>query len=589
MTARARHRRQARSGASVTRSLIPPLCVLLAWLPGVGSAQLLELTGLDGEMADNVRQQLRLASEPCSASRWRVRRLFEAADAEVALALKPFGHYRPEIIKQLDFGEACWTARIQVNAGEPVRWQPAELELTGEGHKDPALQAVLAKRRPETGAPARHADYEGLKAALLLEAAQRGYREGRFTLHQLRVDPAAGTAVAIVHYDTGPRYRFGEVSIEQDALAPDFVRRYVGIKPGDPYDSKAVTQLRRDLLDSGLFQRVQVTPRLGTNAERQVPIDVQLTPRKRHGYIAGIGASSDEGPRLRLGYENRRLNRRGHTGSAALRLSAPRTSLDLGYDMPLADPRRERLSLLAGYLNEQFDDLDSETYKFGARYTREHRQGLLETWFVEASQDRFRIGEDTGDTRLLMPGIAWDWRHGDNLIHPRDGWRLMLELRGGSRFLLSDVDFARAHLRAKRVLSFGEYRLLARAEAGYSLVGGFDDLPASQRFFAGGDSSVRGYGYRDLGPTDSLGRVVGGQRLLVGSLEVERPITTSWSVAAFFDTGDAFDGRDLQLHHAVGLGVRWRSPVGPVRVDLAHPLDPDADAVRLHFSLGPDL
>jgi translocation and assembly module TamA len=575
--------------AGLVLCLASGLALAAADDPAPAADSRLRVEGVEGQLADNLRLVLRLASEPCDAPRWRVRRLFAGVEPEVVQALRPFGYYTPQVHKQLEFRDGCWFALLRITPGERVRWTRVELSITGEAADDAAFQQPLQQARPAAGAPLLHADYEALKAQLLLLAAQRGYREGRFTRHQLLVDPARHSAEAVLHYDSGPRYRFGEVQVQQTAFAPDLITRYIHIQPGDVYDATEVARLQRTLLDSGLFSVVEVSPRFGTRADRRVPLDVRLEARKRHAYSVGLGASTDEGPRMRLGYENRRLNERGHSATAMLRLSAPRSGLDLAYNIPLRDPSNERLSLLAGYQNEEIDNNQSEIFKTGVRYSRRHSENLLETWFVEASQERFSIGEDSGSSRLIMPGTAWDWSRGDDPIYPRRAWRVAVELRGAARVLASDVDFVRAQLSAKRILPIGDNRLIARGEIGQSLVAGFDELPASQRFFAGGDNSVRGYGYRELGPRDASGQVIGGQRLLVGSLELERPIRDGWSMAVFADSGDAFNGRDLQLHHAVGVGVRWRSPVGPVRVDLAHPLDDDAAAVRLHFSLGPDL
>jgi translocation and assembly module TamA len=132
-------------------------------------------------------------------------------------------------------------------------------------------------------------------------------------------------------------------------------------------------------------------------------------------------------------------------------------------------------------------------------------------------------------------------------------------------------------------------RLLARADLGFTLKEDFEELPASVRYFAGGDNSVRGYGFETLGPTNEEGDVIGGSYLATFSVEFDRLISKKWSVAAFVDTGNAFDSLDFDFKTGVGLGLRWYSPLGPIRLDVAHPLDdPDRD-YRLHITLGPDL
>lgn len=554
-----------------------------------GAKPELVIEGLAGGQGENVRSLLQLAAEPCDAPSWRLRRLFQLADADIAEALRPFGYYAPRVEKHFAAGPPCWSARFSIDAGPRLHWTRVDIQVLGEAVGEPAFAELLERVRPRVGAPLNHADYESAKAEILLLAAKLGYRDGRFSSHQLRVDPQAGTAEAILHFDSGPRYRFGDVHFDQDAFAPDFVRRYSAITPGDVYEAATVTRLQRDLLDSGLFATVDVRPEYGPNEAKQVPVEVRLLPRKRHAYLIGLGYSTDEGPRARLGYENRRINRRGHTGEVALRASPVRSNLDFSYSIPLRQPQVERLSLQAGYQEERIDDTTSDLYKLGIRHIRRRPGGLVQTLFVEVNDERFTVGTDSGSTTLVMPGASWDWRSGDNLLYPLRGWRLGVEVKAASTFLLSDVDFFRSYLRMKRIEPFLGGRLIGRGELGYSLVGEFSDLPASQRFFAGGDNSVRGYGYHGLGPRDVNGDVVGGRHLLTASLEYDRPITAAWDVAVFADTGDAFDGTSVELHQAIGVGVRWRSPVGPIRLDLAHPLEKDQGVIRLHFSLGPDL
>ncbi len=572
------------------------LCAALLFAAGclcplshAADAPSIVIDGLQEPMAGNVRAGLRLAAEPCDAPRWRLRSLFRNADGDIRKALRPFGYYQPGISKAFTAAEGCWSARFDIDAGARVHWSRVDIDLQGEAAQDPEFSKLLGGAQLRVGDPLNHADYETAKTELLMLAASRGYRDGRFTTSQLRVDTRALTAEAILHFDSGSRYRFDEILFEQQVFDADFIERFNDISAGDFYDAGAVADLQRGLSDSGLFSVVDVEPAYGPNEARRVPVNVRLVPRKRHAWLVGAGVTTDEGPRIRLGYENRRINRRGHTAEAALRASTIYGSLDLTYNIPMHDPRHERLSLQAGYQEEHDDDRDDELYKLGARYIRRIAPGRVRTLFVELIDETFESGADMGQSTLLIPGVSWDWRNAGDAIYPTRGWRLELELKGASTALLSDVDFLRAYLRAKGIESLFGGRLIGRGELGHTLISDFRELPISQRFYAGGDNSVRGYGFRSLGPVDASGTVQGGSSLLTASIEYEQPVSGPWSVALFADTGDAFDDADLELHHAVGIGVRWRSPIGPVRLDFAHPLDPGEDTFRIHFSLGPDL
>ncbi len=193
----------------------------------------------------------------------------------------------------------------------------------------------------------------------------------------------------------------------------------------------------------------------------------------------------------------------------------------------------------------------------------------------------------------MLPGITWSRIEADNIIVPSHGWRVLFDIRGTHRNLSSTASFAQARIQGEWITSFGEQlRLLTRFDAGYSNVDEASTLPLSQRFFAGGDQSVRGYAYNELAPADADGNIIGGKHLLVGSVELERRFKGEWSnwgLAAFYDTGTAMNEWGAPLHSGAGIGLRWKSPVGMVRVDVARPLDNDAAGWRLHLSIGPDL
>lgn len=586
-----------------------PLLLLAATLAGAGCATTekagralglggtsaapapeVRLAGVEGEMQRSVRAHLSLAGEPCDAPRWRVRQRFERARAEIARALRAFGYYQAEAEGDLDTGEPCWSASFRITPGTPVRIASVELSVRGEASDDPAFDALLGSLPLEEGAVLNHARYEQAKQDIAALGAERGYLDGAFTTHQMLVDPDQHSARIRLEYDSGPRYRFGRVHLEQQALAEDLVRRFVTLEEGTPYDSRRLTELSSALNDSGYFRRVEVRPELEAARDREVPVEVRLEARPQHAFSTGLGVATDTGPRGRVRYDNYLLNRRGHRLSAHVAASLIDVDSGVDYRIPLADPRSEWLSFQAGYRREHTNEVRSDVFKIGARRTQTRFRDWLETQFVELSREDFDVGSDSGIATLVVPGMSWTRTEADNQLRPRRGYRLRFEVRGSHELLGSDTSFLQLRGSAKWIHGFRwGGRVLARADTGWTAVDQFDVLPPSQRFFAGGDSSVRGYGYRNLGPRDSEGQVVGGQFLLTGSLEYEHPVTERWGVAVFVDSGNAFDSLDAGLKTGAGLGLRWHSPIGPVRLDVAYPFDDPDQLFRIHISMGPDL
>lgn len=551
----------------------------------------IDVSGVDNTLADNLRAHLSLSQETCDAPEWRVNRLFARAENEARRALRALGYYAPGLEKRLERLPDCWKASFEVTAGEPVLVEAVTVRMQGDAEHDASFADLLSKLPIKPGDPANHAKYEQAKRKISSLAAERGYFDGRFTRSELRIEPIGRKATIDIAYDAGRRYHFGPLTLKQDVLRPELVRDFVDYEQGAPYHSDKLLELNRALSDSGYFARVDVRPETEVPDDHEIPVTVELAPRKLHQFMAGAGLTTDAGPRLRLGYENRRLNRRGHRLNVRASGSLIQRDFTARYRIPLADPRSEWLNFESGLLQENTESSETDALKLGVSQTKKRPAGWLETRFIEASREIFEVGRQRGTATLLVPGISWSRSIADSSLSPDRGHRLFVELRGGTESLLSDANFLRARMSAVWLRRFPwGGRIITRGEFGAMQVNRFDALPPSLRFFAGGDNSVRGYEFQSLGPEDAGGNVIGGNFLAVGSVEYEHPVAEKWSVAAFVDSGNAFSdtARNNGFNTGIGVGARWASPIGPVRIDLAHPLDDDT-LVRLHLRLGPDL
>lgn len=569
-------------------------CLAACSLPWGAALAGVEVEGVGGALRDNVLAHLALDDAPCEAPAWRVRRLRRQAEAEVREALEAYGHYNPVITIESPGAKDCWLTRISIEPGEPVRLRRVEATFSGEAATDPAFQR-LGKANPlRAGKVLDHGAYEKYKRAIGDLARRQGYFAGRFRTSRIEVRSAENLADVTLDYDSGPRYRFGPVSFEQSVVRQDLVERFVDFAPGDPYDGTKIDDFYNALLATGYFASVDLRTRPGTLPDDSVPVTVGLTAARRQVYTAGIGYGTDTGPKLRAGYTNRRLNERGHQFDASASVSEVLTEAGVTYRFPRADPRVEWLSLDAGYQNENTETSESEIWKIGVKEFHRRPHDWIETRFLDASIERFSIADERNREFLLIPGVSWSHRFPSSttITRPDTGHRVSLKLSGTAEWLASDSEFLQADLFGKLVVPLWPgARALLRGEAGATAKEEFRSLPASVRYFAGGDYSVRGYDYETLGPKDENGDVVGGSHKLIASAEIDQRVWRNWSLAAFVDTGNAFDDfSDLDLKTGVGGGLRWYSPLGPVRVDVAFPLESNApDSWRLHVTLGPDL
>jgi len=563
--------------------------LLLSLMPVAGLAEL-SVTGVDGDLEKNIRAYVSLASEPCDAEPWRIRRRYRALQAEVNKSLEPFGYYNARIETALENSEDCWHASLNVDPGEPVKLRTIEIDIDGAAALDPAFGDLLQPVSLQPGEILRHAHYERYKRALQVRAGERGYVEAVFTDSRLDVWPEEGAADITIRFESGPRYLFGEIRQEQSFLETRLVDGMLELQPGTPYDGREIARAYRDLSNSNYFARIDVVPEVDSAKDGQIPIRISLYPADRIEYTIGVGASTDTGPRFRAGHRNNRINTAGHRIISDVGISPDVQAITSEYRIPLRDPRTEWFSLAGALSNEEVDTFDNETQRFGLRWTKAINKSWLRTLSLDFTNESFIVGNDKDTSRSLVPAIAFDHKRSDRDLFPSSGRRLGAELRGTGAVLGSDTSYLQSSAWARWISSFGsENRILTRLNVGVTTAGDFAGLPPSVRFFAGGDESVRGFDYNSLGPKDVDGNVIGGSNLLTVSIEYERHLTGNFYGAFFVDAGNAFDDADVDPAVGTGFGIKWRSPLGPLRFYLGFPLNQDESGVRVHLRLGADL
>jgi translocation and assembly module TamA len=558
-----------------------------------------EVTGLTEELENNVLAYLSIAdlgektgaeaSQPVTES--NVRRLHAAARDEIERALKPFGYYEPAIRSQLQRVGTDWIARYSVDPGPPTVVAGVEVRAVGEGSDEPAVRTALAAAAFAAGDPLRHAKYDTAKTQLFEAARGAGYIDAKYERAEIRVRVAEREADIHLVLDTGPRYYFGPIAIEQEILDPKFVGRYVRIAPGEPFDSNRLIELQLALGDSGYFSEVTVDVQRAEAVDNRIPIVVHTHPRATQEYTIGFGYGTDTGARLKLGTELRRLNRRGHRLNVDLRLSDIDTTAAIEYRIPVKNVETDTLSFRGSLGTREIGDLETEHVSLGMT--------LHDTWHgfergLYLIGDRERWTESGAELTedVFYPGMELTSRTvvDAESLFTRKGYSWTVDMRGGAESFGSSTSFLRARLAGNLVLPLAErVRFLLRAEYGAMNIDDLGVLPPSQRFFAGGDRSVRGYRYQRLGPTDAAGAVVGGRYLVTASAELDYLFFRNYGAAVFYDAGNAGNEPWPDVKRSVGMGMRWRTPVGMLRIDIAHPLDDPDEDYRLHLSIGSDL
>ncbi|HEX7418218.1 MAG TPA: BamA/TamA family outer membrane protein [Steroidobacteraceae bacterium] len=592
-------------GSSALRGVCALACLLACSLAQANIV--VEIKGVSGELERNVRTFLSLERYK-SRERLQddvVERLQERAEPEVKNALRPFGYYEPKVTSKLEKLEngRDWRVRIDIDPGAPVLMDVVSVKLSGPGAQDPVFARMTHNFPLRTGQRLSHAAYEEIKGGLQRTAATYGYLDAKLLRNELRVDPPHHKADAYLELETGLRYRFGPTHFQQNVINEALMRRFVRYHEGDPYDATELLRTQFALDDSQYFSSVDVLPEPRDAQNRVVPVSISGQANRRNRYQLGIGYGTDTRARGTVSWEDRIVNRAGHRFRIDLQAAAQQSTLQSRYIIPLGDPALEKLTFGLTKTREQLQALDISDVTFEPSVTE-----VMGRWqrvlFVDFADTITSTPNGLQHDKLLMPGISYSAVPQGYLGEGLLTRTFYAELRGSP-----DSHFLQLRMQGERLFDIAPgWHFLTRGELGTSLAARTSSLPGTQRFFAGGDRSVRGFAFDSLSPSELLlvnGQPVpdpktgvletiktGGRQLLVGSAEVVRDLPRNFAVATFFDIGRVFNhlGENLDYAHgfgyAVGVGVRYRTPVVTIGVDIAEPIS-TSQGPRLHLNFSP--
>jgi translocation and assembly module TamA len=578
-----------------------PAALLLAAVAHAARVDV-QIDGLSEEMRDAVRATLELNEyEKRDISPAQLRSAWRDSDDQIRRALEPFGYYDARIEKDLTGdGASGWKAKFNVKPGDPAIVRNAHVEVRGEGKEQRRVAAAIAGFAPRVGERLDHATYEASKAAIDTTLRGAGYLDAKTTHRRVTVKPDEESADVDLQWESGQRYKFGQVRFTGDAPFPDkFLQEFVPWRDRDDayFNSEQVLNLQQRLVDADYFELVSVAPALDERKQGEVPIDVLLKRDERTVYSGEVYYSTDFGGGVRVGAQRRWLNSQGHKADTQVEYSQRLQSAAVHYQIPR--PSREDRSYDFGvaYRDETTDVSRSRNFQLAASRSEKRWHGFTRTIGLKYLRGDFELGEHEdnlvfGSSKLLFAEGTLSRRRVNDKLAPRRGYVFDVGMRLASDALVSDTDIVQSWSRITWLLPQGDKgRIKLRGEVGAMAVGSFDALPPDLRFFAGGDRSIRGFDYHEIGEVNDRGIIIGGKYEAVASAEYEYYFLENWGGAVFTDAGDAFSDR-FALNLSVGVGLRWRSPLGPVRVDVGFPVEsaqPLQQSWRLHVLLGPDL
>ncbi|QLB14955.1 hypothetical protein A6B39_05550 [Mannheimia granulomatis] len=553
----------------------------------------LEIKGIrDKEAKKNVNLYLaQIANEYADGSE----RYQYLVQTNVDKALRALGYYNSQYqFVQLPRNgkKPLLVLNVQLDK-ETVKIDETDIVLQGEAKEDDAF-IRLVEKAPKSGSRLNHKTYENFKSNIESNAFSRGYFDGHWLYHRLEVYPLDHKADWRLGYDSGSRYRYGDITFVDNQIQEEYLRNILKIQTGDPYLASDLSVLTQDYLSSKWFSTVMVEPHLNEQ-DKRVNLNVLFKPRKKNEVEIGIGFETEVGPRLQLNWKKPWLNSRGHSIETRTYVSKPEQTFELGYNIPLRkDPLHYYYQLSGALENENQNDTKSTAATVGLQRFWTRETGWSFSAGVKARYDSFTQAQDRFKTLLIYPTASLNRTRTDGKPYPLWGDTQKLTVNWGSKAFGSDVNFYsyKASTSWARTY-FDNHRFYLRAEIGYIKANQFERIPPALRYFAGGDMSVRGFGYKDISPRDPKnGKRVGGSHLATGAVEYQYQVYPGWWAAIFYDTGLASNKfKTKDLHSGTGIGVRWASPIGAIKFDVGTPVkSPDnKKGFQIYIGLGSDL
>ncbi|MEZ8730506.1 autotransporter assembly complex family protein [Vibrio splendidus] len=538
-----------------------------------------KVKGLNKTLTENVELYLEALAD-VTASQLSKKKIAK----RIENALNPYGYYHPQLDIELNDPD---NITLNIDSGPVMRIAGSDVKVSGKASKDDEFIKILNQSKLDSGLPLSHLEYDKTKQAIFSLAKRKGYFDGKFIESRIEVIPSDNIANIHLHFCSGPRYKFGSVSVPHNGVEPIRIERIPTFKQGDDFDTIKLGQLQSDLSDTLWFRSVVVHSEFNhLDNSLEVPIEIIAEPSSRDIVQVGGGYSTDLGFRASLNWLKPWYNRRGHSFETQTYLSEQEQSLQLGYKIPTEKVTTDYFGIQ--FESKRIDHRDTKSFSNDLKFERYWQldSDWQSTIYVKYLHEQYRQASEEEQSQLFLPGISFSQvdRKNDQL---ELNHRHIYSIEYSDPSLFSDSRLLR--LEGNSVVSWDisdEQKLHFRSNVGINIAKSLSDVPSSLRYFAGGDGNLRGYGYESISPRDENGELTGARYMLTAGIEYQHQVYRSIWLGAFLDVGDAFD-QQADWKRGTGVSLIWNSQLMPVKLDFAYGLDaPEGDEFRIHFSLG---
>ncbi|MBQ4831661.1 outer membrane protein assembly factor [Pseudoalteromonas sp. MMG010] len=546
----------------------------------------IEIDGVSGDLKNNVSLYLKqLVGEKPNPT---VRRY---AQQQVLESVKALGYYNADV--EVNYERDSNDLIVNINLGPATHIKAVNIKINGDAKNDEAILNVIKDIKIKQGDVLNHGAYESAHKKIASQLLNLGYFDANWPTRELAISVKNNTADVTFVIDSGVRYAFGEINIASDTPADAYIRSISPFSKAQPYKATLISDYNLALSSMPYFSSVRVYADIAARKNGQVPVELDVVHKPDNSFEIGGGFNTDLGPKVRFKWTKPWITQDGHFLESNLNISQKQQDISMSYTVPVDDPNNDLWRLNGGYKLE--DELTEGVYSeiLTAQLQRQWltQDNWVRTAFIRRDEEVYRIGDDEEqNTEMLMPGISYARKQAKGGATPYEGEQWLVSAEFGLDDVFSSTNILRVQLKYAWLNTYAQrHMFFAKASLGAMLVNDISNVPYSLRFYAGGDQSVRGFAYQSISPKDDDGDAIGGKYMFTNTLEYNYQFATNWRAALFIDSGTATNDFSDDYEVGAGFGLRYITPVGPVRIDHAWGVTKESKSTRLSITIGPEI
>lgn len=545
-------------------------------LVAANTAMTFIINGISDKVLLNVEKRLDEWQQLKSSNEQNI----EELHTQVINALQPFAYFKASVNINVI---STQKTQITINPGPQTYITSLDVYVTGEGQFNPLIQKALKNITIKVGDPLLTPAYNKAKQSLMNAAQNAGYLHASFTRAEILIDEHNSAKITLI-FNTGMLFYFGKVAFNPTTLNPGLLHRFVPFKYNQPYSTEQILKLNNDLSNSGYFSSVLVKPNISN--EKQVPVNINLTPVSKYSYSLSGGYGTDTGARGRAGLYVTPVNQMGHKFNAIAQGSFTQNALQAQYLVPGQNPVADQYSLTGNFSNLNYDTGYSNALllSLAQQHSVDYFKRALS---INALYESFNYSQQPHSYEfMLYPKAKFTFSKTTNPLFSPSGYNLTLSTLGAGKITLSQISFAQGSLDAKAAYMFEPMRLrfYAHLIEGVTGIKDINQLPLSLALLLGGTDNMKAFSFNSIGP---------GKIISYGGFELQKEVVKNWYVIALYDAGDVYNPGSRLTQYDLGAALMWVSPVGPIKLGLAQEVHNNLQRLgtnpRLIISMGPDL